>query len=640
MRPGASLLAVVAAATALGAETIRINLNGTTTPVPAQLRPGLFYNNTTSQANAVFDNWPVTCNLMRCGDLEYYLRVSSSYADVMSRVRSFRALYQQRAARADRFIIELGGMPYWLSRSQDSTPTGSGWRYFQTVGPRDYAVWDSLMRDIANEIRTWGFTPYYEFWNEPDLRDFWNGTEGELIGLYRHTAEAIKSAHPEARVGGFATNFWYKGIVTQMPTVYGWIPDSLVRRYAATAHLIDSCASSGTPLDFITWHQFAAYPRLADQAADFFRRQLDSAGLYATMMFITEYNTTGSTRETMSQIGLMVRFAERMAEAGIGGHAIASFQDFSSDPTREFFGDYGMLTRGALCKPAFRALEVLNLAARQGRQLPIDTALDGRLSVLATRQGSSVRILLGNNFLVPILDGYDALFWGVQRINSLDLAAAGYTTWGKIDSTIMGIYPPHGPPEVVAAFEDAGAAWAAAELFYYLPRTVTLTMTGLAGIARGIVYRVDSLHNNNIRLYDSLLANGWNRSSAVSYLYANQGLTGDSIVVCDTAFTLELAPNAVVLLDLDVTTSDIAEQRSGRTLPVLQTVVRGLLSIPASGIMRRASCVLLDLAGRKVLDLHPGANAVSRLAPGVYFVAEKAAGSRQQAGVRKVVIQR
>jgi hypothetical protein len=165
-------------------------------------------------------------------------------------------------------------------------------------------------------------------------------------------------------------------------------------------------------------------------------------------------------------------------------------------------------------------------------------------------------------------------------------------------------------------------------------------MTGLAGIARGIVYRVDSLHNNNIRLYDSLLANGWNRSSAVSYLYANQGLTGDSIVVCDTAFTLELAPNAVVLLDLDVTTSDIAEQRSGRTLPVLQTVVRGLLSIPASGIMRRASCVLLDLAGRKVLDLHPGANAVSRLAPGVYFVAEKAAGSRQQAGVRKVVIQR
>jgi hypothetical protein len=37
--------------------------------------------------------------------------------------------------------------------------------------------------------------------------------------------------------------------------------------------------------------------------------------------------------------------------------------------------------------------------------------------------------------------------------------------------------------------------------------------------------------------------------------------------------------------------------------------------------------------GRKVLDLHPGANNVSRLAPGVYF----GLGARTQA-TRKVVL--
>jgi len=51
---------------------------------------------------------------------------------------------------------------------------------------------------------------------------------------------------------------------------------------------------------------------------------------------------------------------------------------------------------------------------------------------------------------------------------------------------------------------------------------------------------------------------------------------------------------------------------------------------------------LLDISGRKVLDLQPGPNDVSRLAPGVYFVRERsAAGGRPSAvSVRKVVVTR
>jgi hypothetical protein len=92
----------VAAVSAAGAETVRVDLNGATTPIPPELRPGFFYNNTTSEANAIFDTCDITCNLMRCGDIEYYLRTSSSYENVMSRVRSMRSLYQHRAAMANK----------------------------------------------------------------------------------------------------------------------------------------------------------------------------------------------------------------------------------------------------------------------------------------------------------------------------------------------------------------------------------------------------------------------------------------------------------------------------------------------------------------------------------------------------------
>jgi len=73
------------------------------------------------------------------------------------------------------------------------------------------------------------------------------------------------------------------------------------------------------------------------------------------------------------------------------------------------------------------------------------------------------------------------------------------------------------------------------------------------------------------------------------------------------------------------------------------TVVRGVLWLePASSIKHQATSRLLDAAGRKVLDLHPGANDVSRLAPGVYFVSERSAtsGKRSAVAVRKVVVTR
>jgi len=71
-----------------------------------------------------------------------------------------------------------------------------------------------------------------------------------------------------------------------------------------------------------------------------------------------------------------------------------------------------------------------------------------------------------------------------------------------------------------------------------------------------------------------------------------------------------------------------------------QTIVRGVLFLegdcPRTGTVPKA---LLDISGRKMLDLHLGANDVGGVAPGVYFVRDAQAQAQTQA-TRKVVIQR
>jgi hypothetical protein len=63
------------------------------------------------------------------------------------------------------------------------------------------------------------------------------------------------------------------------------------------------------------------------------------------------------------------------------------------------------------------------------------------------------------------------------------------------------------------------------------------------------------------------------------------------------------------------------------------TIVHGVLLLPASSFTLHSS--LFTLSGQKVLDLGPGANDVSRLSPGVYFVREA-----QAQAVTKVVLAR
>lgn len=69
------------------------------------------------------------------------------------------------------------------------------------------------------------------------------------------------------------------------------------------------------------------------------------------------------------------------------------------------------------------------------------------------------------------------------------------------------------------------------------------------------------------------------------------------------------------------------------------SVVRGVLFLPPAQLCPRPT--LLSADGRKAMDLHPGANDVRALAPGVYFMREEPqASSFKPQAVRKIVVTR
>jgi len=98
----------------------------------------------------------------------------------------------------------------------------------------------------------------------------------------------------------------------------------------------------------------------------------------------------------------------------------------------------------------------------------------------------------------------------------------------------------------------------------------------------------------------------------------------------------------------DTTVIGLAETQTVTGTRAMPTIVRGVLFLPCGSdfpvAMNRgleASPTLLDITGRKVMSLRPGANDVSRLASGVYFVRfGPSAVGREALPMRKVVVQR
>lgn len=131
-------------------------------------------------------------------------------------------------------FVELGFMPEVLASGKTTCFHYKG----NVTMPASDAAWQDLIRALIRhlidrygltEVQSW----FFEVWNEPNLRFFFDGTQEDYFHLYQLTANAIKSVEPTLKVGGPATS-------NNM-----WIPE-----------LREFCEKNGVALDFISTHHY------------------------------------------------------------------------------------------------------------------------------------------------------------------------------------------------------------------------------------------------------------------------------------------------------------------------------------------------------------------------------------------------
>jgi len=172
-------------------------------------------------------------------------------------------------------VIEFAGTKtfYRLGSKIEHWPKKYG-----TLPPKDFHKWAvSCEHIIRHYTEGWadGFhmdIEYWEIWNEPDLdpddsthKRCWGGTKAQFFELYDIAAKHLKECFPHMKIGG--------------PAIAGnleWAEDFLAQLKA--------------PLDFFSWHIYAAVPEKVVARAEKVRALLDKYGFEKTESILNEWN--------------------------------------------------------------------------------------------------------------------------------------------------------------------------------------------------------------------------------------------------------------------------------------------------------------------------------------------------------------
>jgi xylan 1,4-beta-xylosidase len=128
----------------------------------------------------------------------------------------FDGIFDAYQAAGVRPMVELGFMPQALAADLPNRHEPYQVHYPQSTisgksnnPPKDYAKWQELCRVVtahlvdrygSNTVRQW----YFEVWNEPDI-DYWHSTAEDYWKLYDYAVAGVRTALPDARVGGPAS---------------------------------------------------------------------------------------------------------------------------------------------------------------------------------------------------------------------------------------------------------------------------------------------------------------------------------------------------------------------------------------------------------------------------------------------------
>ncbi|TNF46221.1 MAG: hypothetical protein EP305_11805, partial [Bacteroidetes bacterium] len=556
MKNSMLLLLLVFTCRTLLAQTITIDHQLPTSPPFPQYQPGIF--SVPKTANGMNDllNNGIHFNAIRTIDIEEAMNhwTVSDISGVMARLEVQKNNILLADSRSDLLVIPILKMPLWLSSSSDATEVAPGFNYYNAVPPANYTTWNILMDSIVDKINNqWGLDVYYEIWNEPD-GDYWQGTEQEYFTFFKNTLQAIKSNHPNAKVGGPVVSNFVSSFSASFPN--GYLTNAQLDA-TILGQVIDSCVAWGTPLDFVSWHKFGVNLYSEDNQLDYLNQKLVNSGHGLVPFVVSEWNLGFGFRETILDPAYMINYTQSCAEHGVTGHMVAAWQDFEQG-TDEFHGDYGLLSWGALHKPSWKALQLLNKMT--GQLLDVDVTSYRNLNTIASYENDTLRVLVSNYSLPGSVEAGLSLFFDHQ-LSSDSLMNNGYLP-STIDSIFQGLIILSGTDPLSLAINSEITTYQAAESYFQNGRDITLKFPGIIGNHTGKITFIDSTRNNVIHAYDSLINIGYTRTNAVNYLYPNDNFDSGSISMIDSTFNFHLDANGVALIELylpeiTVSTSEI-----------------------------------------------------------------------------------
>lgn len=169
--------------------------------------------------------------------------------------------------------IELAGAKpfYRLGNKIEHWP-----KHYGILPPKDPQKWAVVCEHIIrhfNEGWADGFhmdIEYWEIWNEPDFNDkCWAGTPEEFHELFAVTAKYLKKCFPNLKIGGPAVCYY---------NTRWLIP------------FFEKMSAENVPMDFYSWHRYAANVKDFVDDVHSHRALLDKYGYVNTESILNEWN--------------------------------------------------------------------------------------------------------------------------------------------------------------------------------------------------------------------------------------------------------------------------------------------------------------------------------------------------------------
>lgn len=336
--------------------------------------------------------------------------VNYDAVDVSTIFRDFRndpaspASYQFAATDDYLAAVVAAGSPilYRLGESIEHTP-----RKYRVHPPSDPVRWAEVACALIrhyNEGWADGFRhriQYWEIWNEPENQPaMWTGTDEQYFELYEVTARAIKARWPELKVGG--PSLGYTGEFDGP----GFKPGAFLLRF------LGHCRDRRVPLDFFSWHRYAAEPADFARRARALRQVLDEHGFARTESHLNEWNylPREDWRPMMKegQGVLRERWSAEMggpAGAAFAAWALLSLQDAPVDMANFYTAEiqmFGLFTLNGVPRKNYHAFRAFRALLDTPRRIETPPAEPRRIAVCAGLDAGRTRAaVLLSNFDTP-----------------------------------------------------------------------------------------------------------------------------------------------------------------------------------------------------------------------------------------------